>query len=288
MPASLNYHTLDLPEDLPSILEHDFWMLENVNAQMLSSLAEPVKFAATTWIIIFSGSGKADINLVAHDITAPAVVCVKSTQIMVPTYLSPDFNATVIVMSKRFTENLFIFLNNSPVAALMSRHPVVGMPVRCEPDYRAFVANLRAIMADSDNPYGSKAIMYEMLAFMHRTGYKAYLPFKDEILTSQGRITDRFLMLVQEHFRRERFLDFYAEKMDITPKHLSRTVKKQTGYTAVEWIERYVILEAKVLLKSSNLNIQQIADELNFPTQSFFGKYFKKLTGMSPKEFRNA
>lgn len=76
--------------------------------------------------------------------------------------------------------------------------------------------------------------------------------------------------------------------MEVTPKHLSRTVKAQTGYTAVEWIERFVILEAKVLLKSSNLNIQQIADELNFPSQSFFGKYFKKFTGMSPKEFRNA
>ena len=49
-----------------------------------------------------------------------------------------------------------------------------------------------------------------------------------------------------------------------------------------------MILEAKVLLKSSNLNIQQIADELNFPSQSFFGKYFKKLTGVSPKEFRNS
>ena len=62
----------------------------------------------------------------------------------------------------------------------------------------------------------------------------------------------------------------------------------QTGYSAVEWIERFVILEAKVLLKSSNLNIQQIADELHFPSQSFFGKYFKKLTGMSPKEYRNS
>lgn len=101
-------------------------------------------------------------------------------------------------------------------------------------------------------------------------------------------MSDRFIRLAQENFRDQRFLDFYAEKMEVTPKHLSRTVKKQTGYTAVEWIERFVILEAKVLLKSSNLNIQQISDELNFRSQSFFGKYFKKFTGMSPKEFRNS
>ena len=58
--------------------------------------------------------------------------------------------------------------------------------------------------------------------------------------------------------------------------------------TAVSWIERLVVLEAQVMLKSSNLNIQQISDELNFKSQSFFGKYFKKFTGMSPKEFRNS
>ena len=64
-------------------------------------------------------------------------------------------------------------------------------------------------------------------------------------------------------------------------------MKTLTGFTAVEWIERYVILEAKVLLKSTNLSVQQISDKLNFPSQSFFGKYFKKVVGMSPKEFRN-
>ena len=66
-------------------------------------------------------------------------------------------------------------------------------------------------------------------------------------------------------------MDFYANELSITPKHLSRTVNSQTGFTAVEWIERYVILEAKVMLKSSNMTIQHIADELNFPSQSFFG-----------------
>lgn len=103
-----------------------------------------------------------------------------------------------------------------------------------------------------------------------------------------NRIADRFIRLVQEHFRRERFLDFYAGKLDITPKHLSRTIKIQTGASAVDWINRYVILEAKVMLRSSNLNVQQIAEALNFPSQSFFGKYFKKATGVSPKDYRNS
>lgn len=287
MTTGLHYN-LNLPEDLSTILEQDFWMLENIGPSMLNSLSEPVKFAASTWIFVFSGSGRADINLVNHEIVSPAVVSVKSTQFLQPTYLSPDFNATVMVMSKRLSENLFLFLNSSPFAAVSLRHPVVSMPPDLVPHFKDFISETKVILSDSSNPYGSQALMYHLLLFIHRYGFKCFEPFKDEVVSRQGRMSDQFFTLVQQNFRKRRFLDFYASKLEVTPKHLSRTIKKQTGFTAVEWIERYVILEAKVLLKSSNLNIQQIADELNFPSQSFFGKYFKKQTGLSPKEFRNS
>lgn len=287
MQTGLHYN-IDLPEDLSTILDQDFWMLENIGPEMLCTVTGPVKFAATSWIIVTKGVCKADINLVSHEITAPTLVTIKSTQIMQPSYFSQDFNASVIVMSKRFSENLFYFLNGSPLQALATRHAVVKIPEQHLQDFVNFMKSLKDIMADSDNPYATQALLYAILLFIHSVAYKCYEPFKNEIISRQGRVSDQFLSLVQQNFRKERFLDFYARQLEITPKHLSRTVKKQTGYTAVEWIERYVILEAKVLLKSSNLNIQQIADELNFPSQSFFGKYFKKLTGMSPKEFRNA
>ena len=68
--------------------------------------------------------------------------------------------------------------------------------------------------------------------------------------------------------------------------YLSTVIKNVSGKTAAEWIDDYVILEAKSLLKSTNLTIQQISDGLNFPSQSFFGKYFKRQTGISPKEYK--
>lgn len=282
------HYNINLPQDLTSILEQDFWMLENIGAAMLNTLSEPIKFAASSWIFIFKGTCKADINLVTYDIKAPAVVSVQSSQIMQPKYLSHDFNATVMVVSKRLAENLFMFMNNSPLSALAARHPVTSIPDAVLPAFERFIQTTRDIVRDTGNPYGLQALLYNILYFIHREGYKVYEPYTNEIVSRQGRMSDQFLILVQKHFRKERFLDFYASLLEVTPKHLSRTVKKQTGFTAVEWIERYVILEAKVLLKSSNLNIQQIADELNFPSQSFFGKYFKKLTGLSPKEFRNS
>lgn len=287
MSKVLNYN-IDLPESMSSILEQDFWMLENIGPSMISSLQGPVKFAATTWIFVFEGTCKAEINLVSYEIVAPALVCVRTMQIMQPKSFSDDFNAAVIVTSKRFSENLFLFLNTTPLASLATQHPVAPIPEEIVPKFHEMLHVTREILSDTSNPYASQALLYQMLLFITKEGYKCYNCFTNDALYSQDRISNQFLALVQEHFRRERFLDFYASKLEITPKHLSRTVKKQTGFTAVEWIERFVILESKVLLKSSNLNIQQIADELNFPSQSFFGKYFKKFTGLSPKEFRNS
>ena len=83
-------------------------------------------------------------------------------------------------------------------------------------------------------------------------------------------------------------MDFYAEKLSITPKYMSTVIKQTSGKTAGDWIDDHVLLEAKALLKSTNMTILQISDELNFPSQSFFGKYFKRLTGVSPKEYRRA
>lgn len=287
MKRGLTYSNINLPQTVSKILEEELWVLENIGPEMIKSVTEPVKFSANTWIFVKSGGCRAEINLVNYNVEAPAFVTIKNKQIMMPYDISEDFNASVLVMSKNFADNLFIFLKDSPMSSISFRHAVVKIPDEVLPAVSEYTRSLREIMSATDNPYSNRALLYRTLLFIYEHGYKCYEEFKDELLSNSGHISDQFLSLVQEYFRSERFLEFYANKLGITPKHLSRTVKKQTGFTAVEWIEKYVILEAKVLLKSSNLNIQQIADELNFPSQSFFGKYFKKITGMSPKEFRN-
>jgi AraC-like DNA-binding protein len=75
--------------------------------------------------------------------------------------------------------------------------------------------------------------------------------------------------------------------MFISPKYLSLVIKEATGKSAGDWIDQYVIQEAKNQLRFSGKNVQQIAYDLNFSNQSSFGKYFKNLTGMSPTAFQN-
>lgn len=97
----------------------------------------------------------------------------------------------------------------------------------------------------------------------------------------------QFISLLSEYHQKERSVTFYAEKMKVAPKYLSTIIKKVTMRTPSDWIDNMVIVEAKNMLKYSDLNIQEIANNMNFPNQSFFGKYFKQRTGMTPSEYRD-
>ena len=100
-------------------------------------------------------------------------------------------------------------------------------------------------------------------------------------------VFQNFMLSLFRFYRKERDVSFYARMQHITPRYFSAIIKEKTGDSALQWIVRMVITEAKQLLEESDLNIKEIADQLNFPTQSFFGKYFKQYVGVSPKEYRN-
>lgn len=101
-------------------------------------------------------------------------------------------------------------------------------------------------------------------------------------------IVRELLRMAVQNYRHERNVSFYADKLHLSPQHLSTTVKKVTGKTLTEIISTLVIHDAQAKLRSSEMTIQEIAYSLNFPDISFFGKYFKRYTGMSPKQFRNS
>ncbi len=115
--------------------------------------------------------------------------------------------------------------------------------------------------------------------------------FEDELdrkkrSLQSGTLYERFLQLVQENCMKEREVRFYSEKLNITPKYLNYICKVNTRITASEWIQRYVKERLILLLQNKNLNVSEIADEMEFSSRSFFTRYVKKLLGVTPKEYR--
>ena len=108
----------------------------------------------------------------------------------------------------------------------------------------------------------------------------------EEVSTRSKIVLEDFLLLVRDYHTKERSLSFYADKLYLTPKYLSKLIKSVSGKSAHEWIDSFVIFEAKNLLKYSDMSIKSIVYELNFPNQTTFYRFFKTKTGMTPSEYR--
>ncbi|MEZ5005647.1 MAG: helix-turn-helix domain-containing protein [Bacteroides graminisolvens] len=93
---------------------------------------------------------------------------------------------------------------------------------------------------------------------------------------------------MHEYCTQERNVAFYADKLCLSPRYLNTLVKNTSRQTVMEWLNQAVVIESKVLLKHSDLLVYQIADKLNFPNPSFFCKFFKKMTGMTPMEYQKS
>jgi len=99
-------------------------------------------------------------------------------------------------------------------------------------------------------------------------------------------IFDRFIYLINQHAVEQHHMAFYASKMCLTERYLGTVVRQASGITAKEWIDRALVTRIKIELRHTNKSVAQISDEMKFPNPSFFSKYFRRLTGMTPLEFR--
>lgn len=186
-------------------------------------------------------------------------------------------------ISKRSSDLLSYFGSNSipnwqlqPGDAATIENLMMNLFVRCE--------SAKAQQYGKEQLYHSFAIfLYEIAAQSTKYAHQSI-----NKLTRKEDLVVRFADLVSKHVRDQRKVHFYAELLSVTPKYLTETVKEVSGKNAGEVIDDFVIVECKLLLENPAYSIAQISSLLNFSDPSFFGKYFKRLTGFSPKEFRTS
>lgn len=272
-----------MPED-NIIIGDDLAILSFKSGDTLHNL-EPTKLDRALIVVSTSGCCNVKINLIEHEVEAPMLISLMPGQIIEMLGASSNFQAYAIALSKRFIDmvnipgwqNRYLEIYNNPTLKLDGDQLYV---------LRIFFTILHRAASNTENPFRLQVIENLIRVFYY--GGISSSPNTDSQTPYKNSIVRRFMELVQEHHQQERLIGFYADKLCITPKYLSKLVKENTGRSAGEWIENHVILEARAMLQSPNMTIQQIATALNFPNQSFFGKYFKRATGMSPKQYRQS
>jgi AraC-like DNA-binding protein len=267
-------------------IDNDLILLENPVID--SSWKYPFRMDITLTIICLRGTMKGMVDMVPYDMQGPGLFIFSAKQILQHESFSDDFQGLFIVMSERFVSNLqFSSQEKLPIYLHIRKNPWIPLNERELNAIVMYFNLIKEIILLKNNPYWMETLLHLTKAFFYGAGFYFYsMSNKQEEKTGQEALVEKFLDLVQTHYREERELNFYADKLCLTPMHLSKVVKAASHKSANEWINDHVILEAKALLKSTNMTILQISEELNFPSQSFFGKYFKRIVGISPKEYK--
>ncbi|MBR3724097.1 MAG: helix-turn-helix transcriptional regulator [Bacteroidales bacterium] len=236
-------------------------------------------------VFLMCRSGLLHIRLNYHELSLVAgqVLIALPGMIIDTLEVSPDFRATTMLLSERFTDSLNLG-SSYRIMLSIQRQPVVTLMAGMEDAMLNFVGMIRGLLTLPSHPNLDRVVhlLFESWFF----GFGPYLHSTESqrIATAAEMHTEQFLRLVEQNFRQQHSIGWYASQMNITPKRLSICVKQTSGSTATQWIDRHRLHESIRQLRSGKLTVKEISSKLGFPNQSAFGTWFKRLTNTSPSK----
>ncbi len=255
------------------------------NPRTEGPLAFPLKSDTTVSIIVTGGSMECVVDMADHHIDVPGMLIILPTQIVESVSFGSGFRGYCLVMSSSFMANLPME-NKIPLIFNVRRNSFFPLEDQALAAVQGYVRMVQSALRAPNN-YKDEIVTHLTVAYYYGLGtYIHDIADRGVPESRYDQITNDFINLVRDNCHLRRDIAFYADSLCISAKHLSHAVKEVTGDSAIKWIERYTILNAKSLLKTTSLPVGEISDRLGFPDPSDFGKYFKKFTGYSPRAFR--
>ena len=264
----------------------------------VTALVNPLRFDGYLCMFCDQGDFQVEVNMKRYDIQSGSIFISVPGSIVKVTPCGeknqPEDRFICILTSREFMHNIrFDFSKSFQDSIRILQAPVIKLNER-QRDIAEDYLNLARKIIHSSLTY-RKEVVGTLISSL---AYTVADVWEENISSarSAGNATndrlsalfDRFIALVSEHCTAERTVGFYAEKLCLTPKYLSKLIKQASGRSAPDWIDSFVVLEAKNLLKYSNISIKEIVFRLHFPNQSVFYKFFKTHAGMTPSEYRKS
>lgn len=249
------------------------------NASYKDSINEPRKVDVTTFILLDKGESRIIIEGKEYNLKAPCLAVVMPNQTYSLLETSDNLELRAIIMSSNFTVNLM----SSSLNKMISDNPVIDISsdiISFNTYYNVLLHTVRSSFKSS-HLESAKHLTMSMLYF-----YARKLEHLEKDKKKREIVFDRFCDDVRKFYKINRSIPFYSGRLAVSSKYLNDIVKEKTGITANEYIDRQTIIECKALLSSTDMSILKISLMMHFPSYSVFGKFFKRMTGMTPTEYR--
>lgn len=288
----LTYEMLrDLLEGTDPRLMQSYWS-ENLSIVIGSPIAAlsqvahtPFRFDEMRFFLVERGEAHVTVNLQPLHMKAGSIVFVSGGSIAQIEKLVEGTRGCGLSC----TNELLALAFDGRLPAIL-RRPQLAFTLSATEKDQHFMRSLFSLIWDSVHdgetaPQVTLRLVSAMMAYADSC-HQRLQQQTTEARSHEEQIFDRFIALVNEHGTTHHQLPFYADRLALTPRYLGAVIKSVSGVTAKEWIDREIITAIKVELRHTDKSLTEIADQMHFPNQSFFSKYFKRLTGMTPMQYK--
>ena len=267
----------------------DILLLDEIAKMPLPN--EPRRMQCLFLALCTRGSARYFVDSVEHVVEPGDLIIINPGRVTYDCTMSPDCRGIGIIINYDFFKETIKSVHELSALFLFARnHPVFRLPRGRSEFIRETFFRIKAKIDEPENHFRREMVQSLFLTMVYEMSNVIYSvqSKNDECHTRAEEIFTQFILLVEKNFRSERRVGWYSEQLCISPKYLSETVKTVSKRTPNEWIDSYVTMELRMLFRSTQKSIKEIAQELNFSNQSFLGKYFKEHVGMSPSDYRRS
>lgn len=247
----------------------------------------PIRLPVNVVILCKKGNLKLKIGLKEYVVIENNITIIFSQQIFQITEISPDFDAGYILLANKFFDMQHDFITAINLGNIFSKNPVCQLSKEDMNEMLQIFDLVKNKIDKGNHLYLNQIVQHYFRILFYNVCHILNNTQQVKTKTHKEEIFELFMAELQKNFMQEHSVQFYAGKLCLTPKYMASVIFQTSGKHPRYWIKDYIILEAKALLKSTTMTIQQISDKLNFLDQAHFGKYFKLYTGCSPREYRN-
>jgi AraC-like DNA-binding protein len=264
---------------------------EGIKVQELMSVTDyPIRLNGIT-IIGFCMEGHIKFNLGLRNrmMSKNQLYILLPDLIIQTTEVSPDFKAGFMVVRRNFFNSQNHFLETINLHNKLMEQSYFDLSEKEMQEYILIFNMMKDKITDYDNAYRTQIIQnYFQITFYNLYNLIAHQKNVPEKMVQNNNmaIYERFIKSVEANYRKEHSVKFYADKIFLTPKYLSTVIYEVSGKHASDWIHEYIMLEAKALIKSTDMSLKNISDVLCFCTPSHFGRFFKRYAGCTPSEYK--
>ena len=238
--------------------------------------------------ILLEGEMQCSINLHRLQAKAPCVITLLPDFVLHVSAASENCKALILAHNAKFADDLQMNDYSYRAKQTAQAYPCNELSEEQLQTTERYFRILQGVLRQQNGNPNTRETVLKLTSslFYYLQGSFSELYQRQATCSRAEQLTSAFFGLVEQHSVQHKNIIWYAEQLCVTPKYLANVVRKTTGKSAGVWVDEYVILQAKTLLTTSHLNIQQISDRLGFKNQSHFGTFFRRHEGVGPALFR--